>query len=158
MQPPAPPPGASDDPGWQREQSPYAPGGSGAAPADTPGWPPRDAPPVYAPPPGYGPPPGYRAYGQPGSGPFGPAREHPQGTTILVLGILSLVLCQIMGPIAWVMASKAQKEIDLDPASYTNRGNVVAGKVLGIIASVLLIVSVIAWIAIIGLIIGAADN
>jgi hypothetical protein len=75
-----------------------------------------------------------------------------------VLGILSLVVCQIMGPIAWVMGSKAQKEIDLDPARYTNRGNVVAGKILGIIASVLLIVSVVAWIAIIGLIIGAADN
>jgi hypothetical protein len=156
MQPPAPPPGASDDPGWRRDQSPYAPGGG--APTDAPGWPPRDAPPAYGPPVGYGPPPGYRPYGQPGSGPFGPATEHPQGTTILVLGILSLVVCQIMGPIAWVMGSKAQKEIDLDPARYTNRGNVVAGKILGIIASVLLIVSVVAWIAIIGLIIGAADN
>jgi hypothetical protein len=135
MQPPAPPPGASDDPGWRREQSPYA-----------------------APPPGYGPPTGYRPYGQPGSGPFGPATEHPQGTTILVLGILSLVVCQIMGPIAWVLGAKAQQEIDLDPARYTNRGNVVAGKILGIVASVLLIVSVVVWIAVIGLIIGAAND
>jgi hypothetical protein len=56
------------------------------------------------------------------------------------------------------MGAKAQKEIDLDPARYTNRGNVVAGKILGIVATVLLVVSVVVWIAIIGLIIGAAND
>jgi hypothetical protein len=135
MQPPAPPPGASDDPGWRREHSPYG-----------------------APPPGSGPPPGYRAYGPPPAGQFGAAIEHPQGTTILVLGILGLVVCQVIGPIAWAMGARAQKEIDLDPARYTNRGNVVAGKILGIVATVLLVVSVVVWIAIIGLIIGAAND
>ena len=49
--------------------------------------------------------------GAPGYQPYGPGRyggyEHPQGTTILVLGILSLVVCGILGPIAWSMGSKA---------------------------------------------------
>jgi hypothetical protein len=134
FQPPAPPPGSSDDPNWERDRSPYG--------HPQPGYP---QPPV-GPPPGFGgygapPPPGYQTYGQPAYG--GYARvDHPQGTTILVLGILSLVICQLLGPFAWSMGSKALKEIDLDPNRYSNRGNVVAGKICGMISTILLIVSV----------------
>lgn len=155
MQPPAPPPGASDDPGWRRDESAYG----RPPPTDRPTAP----PPGYGPPPGWGagpadagtPPPGYRPYGQPAYGAYGAQTDHPQGTTILVLGILSLVVCGLLGPVAWVMGSNTLKEIDADPTRYRNRGNVVAGKVLGIISSVLLIVTVFAWIAIIGIIVGA---
>ncbi len=122
MQPPAPPPGSGDTPGWRRDQ------------------------PAPPPPPAYGgyqqpAPPGYQAYGQPVYG--GGGGEHPQGTTILVLGILSLVVCQILGPFAWSMGSKALEEIDGSGRSYTNRGNVVAGKICGMISTILLIVSVV---------------
>jgi hypothetical protein len=66
------------------------------------------------------------------------AREHPQGTTVLVLGILSIVLCQILGPIAWVMGNNAIAEIDANPAAYSNRGSVQAGRICGIVGTVLL--------------------
>ena len=95
-------------------------------------------PPVPGPyPPGVGyPPPGYPpAYGY-GYG-YAP-RDHPQGTTVLVLGILSLVLCGILGPVAWIMGNKTLKEIDAQPGVYGNRGNVQAGRIIGIVATALL--------------------
>lgn len=71
------------------------------------------------------------------------ARDHPEGTTILVLGILSLVICGILGPIAWSKGNAALRDIDANPGMYTNRGSVSAGRICGIIASVLLIVSAV---------------
>jgi hypothetical protein len=77
---------------------------------------------------------GYGGYG---------GREHPQGMTILVLGILSLVVCGLLGPVAWVMGNNALAEIDRNPMAYTNRSTVQAGRICGIVASCLLIVSVL---------------
>lgn len=42
------------------------------------------------------------------------------GTLILVLGILSLVLCGLLGPVAWIMGNNALRNIDAglgDPMS-----------------------------------------
>jgi hypothetical protein len=85
------------------------------------------------------------------------AREHPEGTTILVLGILSLVVCGILGPFAWSKGNAALREIDGNPGMYTNRGSVSAGRICGIIASVLLILSaVFIVIAILAAVAGSA--
>ena len=93
------------------------------------------------PPPPSGPPPppgGHQPYGyQPYGG--GRTAEHPQGTTVLVLGILSLVVCGLLAPVAWGMGNKALREIDADPSvTYTNRGNVSAGRICGIIGTCLM--------------------
>jgi hypothetical protein len=65
---------------------------------------------------------------------------HPQGTTILVLGILSLVACGILGPFAWNMGNQALREIDANPGIvYSNRGNVAAGRICGKIATIIVI-------------------
>ena len=69
--------------------------------------------------------------------------DHPQGTTILILGILSLVVCGVLGPVAWVMGNNALAEIDRTPTAYRNRGNVQAGRICGIIATVLLALGVV---------------
>ena len=77
--------------------------------------------------------------------------EHPDGTTILVLGILSLVVCGILGPFAWNMGNKALREMNANPGVvYRNRGNVTAGRICGMIASILMIVGV-AFFALIAL-------
>jgi hypothetical protein len=112
-------------------------------------------PPPYPPSPGpYGAPSPY-GYGYP---PPGYGVEHPQGTTILVLGILSLVVCGLLGPFAWTMGSRALREIDAAPPGYfRNRGNVVAGRICGMIASILMIVGVAVLILVFG-IIGAATT
>ena len=69
--------------------------------------------------------------------------DHPQGTTILILGILSLVVCGLLGPVAWIMGNNALAEIDRTPTAYGNRGNVQAGRICGIIATVLLAVGIV---------------
>lgn len=96
------------------------------------------------------PPPPPVDYGSPYGGGYG-AREHPQGTTVLVLGILSLVVCGLLGPVAWVMGNNALTEIDAYPLAYTNRSSVQAGRVCGIIASAILILwGVVALLLLIG--------
>lgn len=91
---------------------------------------------------GYPPPaPGYVE----GSGPMGP-REHPKGTLILILGILSIVCIQLLGPVAWVMGNGALREIDANPGAYSNRGTVNAGRICGIIGTIFLVLGVVAWI------------
>ncbi|HXH57205.1 DUF4190 domain-containing protein [Iamia sp.] len=99
-------------------------------------YPPPGPPPGYGPAP-YGAPPGYGGYG------YGPVQqEHPQGTTIMVLGILGIVLCQLTAPVAWVMGNRVLAEIDADPQRYSNRSNVQVGRICGIVGSILLGVSV----------------
>jgi hypothetical protein len=65
-------------------------------------------------------------------------QEHPHGTLVLVLGILGLVGLSVLAPSAQYFGSKSLREIDANPGAFTNRGNVVAGRVLGIIGTVLL--------------------
>jgi hypothetical protein len=76
---------------------------------------------------------GYPAGGYGAAGP----QPHPQGTTVLVLGIVGLVICGIAGVIALVMGNRVLKEIDANPGAYNNRQNVVIGRVLGIVATIL---------------------
>ena len=80
-----------------------------------------------------------------------PPQEHPKSTTILVLGILSLVVCGILGPFAWSMGNSALREIDASRGALVGRQSVNAGRILGIIATVLLVVGVLAGIALIAL-------
>jgi len=89
------------------------------------------------------PPPSNPSYGSYGSPYGGMPQAHPQGTTILVLGILSLVICGLLGPVAWVMGNNAIAEIDRNPSAYSNRGSVQAGRICGIVATVLLVVFVL---------------
>ena len=70
-------------------------------------------------------------------------QEDSQATTILVLGILSLVVCQILGPIAWVMGNNELAGIDAGRRPPQNRGTAQAGRILGIIATVLMIIGVV---------------
>lgn len=72
----------------------------------------------------------YPAYG------MGP-QPHPQGTTVLVLGIVGLVVCFIVGIFGLIQGNKALKEIDANPAAYNNRQSVVIGRILSIIGIVL---------------------
>src|SRR5829696_42802 len=79
-----------------------------------------------------------------GQGYSASAGDHPQGTTILVLGIVGIFFT-ICAPIAWYLGSRALKEIKASGATYNNQQQIVIGRTLGIIFTIL---------AIIGLVIG----
>ena len=98
-------------------------------------------PPPPPPPPGGG-------YGAPP--PMGAGQvDHPKGTLILILGILGIVCCSPAGVVAFFMGNTALKEIDANPTYYRNRGMVQAGRILGIISIVVLVLSII-WVFFLG--------
>ncbi|MGB4810591.1 MAG: DUF4190 domain-containing protein, partial [Candidatus Phosphoribacter baldrii] len=137
--PPAPPAAA---PGYS--QPPYGQAGYGAQQGYGQPAPYAQQPPYAAPP----------AYG----GAVYSGLEHPQGTLILILGILSIVLCGLpTGLFAWVMGRKALREIDASGQLYSNRGMVQAGMITGIIGTVGLILWVL-YIAFVIIMVVAAGS
>lgn len=72
--------------------------------------------------------------------------EASQSTTILVLGILGLILCQVLSPFAWVMGNKELEAIDAGRRPVDNRQTANAGRILGIIGTVLLGIGLIVGI------------
>jgi uncharacterized membrane protein len=66
----------------------------------------------------------------------------------MVLGIVSVaggLMCWLpllISPVAWIMGAKAVKDIDASRGAQTGRSEAVAGKVLGIIGTVLLILAI----------------
>ncbi len=66
-----------------------------------------------------------------------------RATLILVLGILSLVICAICGPIAWVMANRDIAAMNSGLMDPTGLEQTKAGKICGIIGTVFLILGVI---------------
>lgn len=77
--------------------------------------------------------------------------EQSQATTALVLGILSIVVCQLLGPFAWQIATKELQAIDEGRRPPENRSNANAGKILGIIGTVLLALGVLFFVGIFAL-------
>jgi hypothetical protein len=63
-----------------------------------------------------------------------------RGTLILVLGILSLVTCQLLGPFAWVMGNNDLTEMRAGRMDPEGEGLTNAGRVCGIISTILMIV------------------
>jgi hypothetical protein len=64
-----------------------------------------------------------------------------RATTVLTLGILSLVLCSALGPIAWSMGSEEIRRIDAGMTMPDGRGYASAGRICGMIATGLLVVT-----------------
>jgi len=72
----------------------------------------------------------------------------------LILGILGLVLCQLLGPVAWVIGKRTVNEIDAAPGSYSGRGLAQAGYICGIVGTVLLGLGIV-YLVVVVVIIGA---
>ncbi len=70
--------------------------------------------------------------------PYARPPDHPQTTTILILGICGLVLCQVLGPFAWSMGNKALREIDASQGQLGGRDSVNIGRILGMVSTILL--------------------
>ena len=74
---------------------------------------------------------------------YPPPPDHPQTTTILILGICGLAVCQVLGPFAWSMGNKALREIDASEGQVGGRNTVNIGRILGIVGTGILVVSVL---------------
>ena len=60
-----------------------------------------------------------------------------RGTMILVFGILGLVVCFPFGIVAWVMGNADLKAMDAGTMDPEGRGTTQAGKIIGMIATIL---------------------
>lgn len=119
------------------EPAPFAPLGNG----------PVTPPPFQQPPP----------FGQFGGGGFG-QQNLPNATASLVLGIIAIPACcfygifgLIFGVIAWILGAGDIKKYELNPSLYTESSykNAKAGKICGMIATILSALMVVMFILII---------
>lgn len=66
--------------------------------------------------------------------------EHPRGTTVLVLGIVGIFV-PIVSFVAWFLGNSVMKEIRASGQPVANEQNVNIGRILGIVFSLIQIVS-----------------
>ena len=73
-----------------------------------------------------------------------------RGTTVLVLGIIGLVACFICGIIAWVMGNADLREMDAGVMDPSGRDMTNAGKVCGMIATLLVLAGLLFYCLFLG--------
>ena len=70
-----------------------------------------------------------------------------RGTLILVLGILSIIICGLLGIPAWIMGNCDLAEMTAGTMDPSGRSTTSAGRICGIIGTILLILGVVVGIA-----------
>ena len=80
-----------------------------------------------------------------GWAPGEPPVEHPEGTSTLVLAVLSLACCSLLGPLAWAQGRMALREIDAHPGAYTNRQTINVSRIIGMAVTGLLAATVVGY-------------
>ena len=68
-----------------------------------------------------------------------------QAIVALVLGILGIICCGLLAPIAWYLGSQEVRAIQEGRSPVAGEGLAKAAKILGIIGTVLLVLSIL-WI------------
>lgn len=61
-----------------------------------------------------------------------------QATTALIVGIVSIVCCHILGPVAWFLGSQEMKAIREGRSPVAGEGMAKAGWILGILSTILI--------------------
>lgn len=74
----------------------------------------------------------------------GPATSN-RPTIALILGILGIICCGLLAPVAWYIGSQELKSIAAGTAPAAGEGLAKAGMILGIIGTVLLLLTML-WI------------
>jgi hypothetical protein len=81
------------------------------------------------------------SYGVPGSG--GSVVPKPEGaTTVFILGLLGLLICGILGIFAWIQGNDYMKRCRA--AGVEPEGLAVAGRIMGMITTGLMILALVA--------------
>ena len=79
-----------------------------------------------------------------------------RATLILVLGVLSLILCQPLGVVAWLLGSADLKQMAAGAMDPSGKDLTNIGRILGIIATVLFVLAIVGFILMMILGVGAA--
>jgi hypothetical protein len=66
----------------------------------------------------------------------------------MVLGILGVLCCGILAPIAWILGNNALREIEQSGGAYAGEGQAKAGQILGIIGTIIWVIGVIIQLAV----------
>jgi TRAP-type C4-dicarboxylate transport system permease small subunit len=85
----------------------------------------------------------------PPSIPVAAAQQSSKATIAVVVGVLGIVCCGLLAPVAWYLGNEEIKAIDAGRLSETNRGMAQVGKILGIIGSILLVLGLL-WVLFFG--------
>jgi hypothetical protein len=84
----------------------------------------------------------------PSGAPAGPPQAS-KATMAVVMGVLGIICCGFLAPVAWYLGNEELKSIDAGRISETNRGMAQVAKILGIIGSILLALTLL-WILFFG--------
>jgi hypothetical protein len=79
-----------------------------------------------------------------------------RGTLILVLGILAIVAVQILGPVAWLLGNADLKEMRAGRMDPSGESQTNIGRILGMIATLLMVVSLVVVCIVFALFFGGA--
>jgi hypothetical protein len=108
---------------------------------------------------------GQAPYGQASYGYGAAAPRHPSATTALVLGIIGLAgiafcggVTLVLSPFAWMTGARAVREIDATQGQLDGRDQANAGRIMGIIGTVLLVLGVLGVVALIGLLVASSST
>ena len=75
----------------------------------------------------------------------------PNAVLSLILGIVGLVLCSLCAPFAWKLGKDSEAAVDASGGTLGGRGLATAGKILGIIGTVILVGVILLLILLFGL-------
>ncbi|MFQ5929366.1 MAG: DUF4190 domain-containing protein [Acidobacteriota bacterium] len=65
-------------------------------------------------------------------------KSHGRSTAALIMGILGLLVCQFLSPVAWYVGYQELKAIRSGQSPQADKGIAKAGMILGIIGTILL--------------------
>ena len=69
-----------------------------------------------------------------------------RGTNVMIIGILSFVICQLLGPVAWIMGRNLKRDAEM--ANYPEPGTGKAGRILGMVGTILMVVAIVFFVVI----------
>ena len=74
----------------------------------------------------------------------------PGAVAALVLGILGILVCPLLGPFAWLYGRRGEQAVDASGGLLAGRGLATAGKVLGIVGTLLIVLLLVALLVLVG--------
>jgi len=76
----------------------------------------------------------------------------------LVFGILGILVCGLFAPFAWIYGKRAEESVDSSGGAYGGRDMATAGKILGIVGTVILGIGLVVGLVVLIVLIAAGAS